>query len=753
MSLDVESLKKDPSLDYILSNFLGYATDAIQDQAIPNFFDGLLPTQRKHLLSLQDIGAMSESRHKKSSQVTANTQGNYRPVGVTYDVLVNMSQSFRVPQLFTDPEGLWGEPEIGEASAERYTEIRMSKLGEAVFFKHMPRTRLSAKSQPHGIVPVALNYTREKLEESYLPARLPALLLNGGTGMAVGIAQTFQPLSFDTLMPYLIAMAKGEKADISSLKFGYPANPAIISSPEEVTQALASGRGSIKVAGRFVVNYLNNGKPTSVDIVSLPNGKTYNKVGDSFNEWRTASGSDCPFSSYRNLSEENKTLLRFSIRNPNELSDKAKLDWAIRRLYQVDGLVDHRTVNMNALKERFPVEYNVELLVKDWLQERVALEQRVAKKDLEKAKFDLHRTDLLILLHEKLQEVSKALINSGSETELRTNLELALSIILDDEDFKYVSAVTVRQLSKLNTDQMLSKHKTLAEGTIPKLEAIVSDPTIAMDEVVKDLEWFVKNADSLAIRRISNEHDAFLRTFLQEQPKAPTLSSKQKDPSESKSRRNVWDNYSLSQGSSAAVLFTDSSGLFYRLDNSDFDKSTPLPKVIGSDCQMIQGAPSGTLPVYNKSSQRIEHISLAGLTSKKLSSAALLKLKSSEKGYFLVEDLSSGKPTHLYISTISNQKFVDLSDITNPQATILMSEGILQMALVNIDKLPRAISRVALEVAKLPDLKPEVIKQQTKSPKQSSRLPQRPTGLYLTDQSRPSILVMHQGLVERIQLN
>lgn len=736
MSLDVNAVRQDPAASYLLDEFLKYAGDAIQDQAIPHFYDGLLPTQRKHLLSLQDLGATSSSRFKKSSQVTANTQGHYRPVGMTYNVLVNMSQDFKVPQMLTDPEGLWGEPETGQAAAERYTEIRLSPLGEEALFKHLPNKRLSATSTPHGIVPLTLNYTMERLEEVYLPARLPMLLLNGGTGIAVGLAQTFQPLAFKPLIQYIIDKAKNLNPPLSTLKLGYPSNPLILSTQEELSEALNTGRGSIKVAGRYTVEYNQQKRPAAIIVHSVPNGKTYNKIGDALTEWRTRPNSNCPFSSFENRSEPNQTHLRFNIKRPSEFPTEAHIEQAIQLLYKECGIADYESINMVALKNRFPIQYTLPNLVDDWIEERVNVEQRVAKKDHARYAAELSRLTLLSLMQSHIEQVATALRTSTSNEELRNNLNRILSVNLSDDDFDYVSGITVRALTRFNMDAAQRRIDTLNTEILPHLTSVVENTEVAKEDVIKDLQWFLDNAQKLGIRDIQNSFDANLAAILQTKQSTPRTPIAQGTP---QARRTPWDPYKVKNSTSRVVLITGKNGLISKVANKDlpFD-----PKKVTATFEIVHAtiAPDvGSVPVFNVNTKRIEHIQAEKVESQKLSSGTILKLKPADY-YVPIQDLSEGNPTHVLFFTATKYKLVALPLITNPQATITLPMNPTRAYLVNKDSTLQYMDKVLGRRA----LTPEFIKAGDLSAKATREMPtfQSPDmqNLFLKDhRSYPSI--------------
>lgn len=512
--LDLDAVQADPTLAHALSSFLRYATHRITDQSLPTFFDGLLPAQRKLLLSMQDLGALADRKHQKASRVVAQSTAAYHPVGNTYNVLVNMSQPYKVPIPLTDPEGNWGEPENGVAAAERYTEIRLSRFGQDVLFTDLPSERTPATRTPHDVVPTSLTYTDLHWEEQYLPARLPVLLLNGSNGIAVGIAQTFQPLRFDTVLAATRAVLNGTPLTDVPLHLGYPAQCAIVSTPDEVRDAFMSGRGAIKTAARYEW-VESRGHTTALVITAVPPGTYYNTIGDAFADWKR-NDVTCPFDSYRNETETSTRLVFELKRNARPTSPAHRAD-ILRVAFKALPLTASMTVNMIALRGSFPVAYNLESFLTDWIAERSAIIQRVARAKAADLAKQLARLHLTVWLKRHLEFAIEQVKAAPTEADLAAAFnprfvpDFGRDITADEVGL--ILNTNLRSISRL-AEAELHARITKTEAEAARQTQLVESAEARADVIRDDLTYFEQHAKQYGITLPSNLYDAEIAALL-----------------------------------------------------------------------------------------------------------------------------------------------------------------------------------------------------------------------------------------------
>lgn len=486
LDLYLNVIGEDSSLEFLHNNFISYASDKIKDQAIPSMVDGLNPSQKAFILSLQDLKAYSDAKPQKSQRVNSQQNANYRPSASCYDVLVNMSQFWKNPVRLTAPSGNWGEIEGNPAAAERYTEINLSKFGEFVMLDDLPnKTRIQTTSEPYSVVPTNVTYTDLHWEEQYLPAKLPFILMNGSTGIAVGIAQTWQPLSAEYVINQAVRVIQNKAIDYGSLTMGYVTQPNIVSSPEETVKVFQRGRGSIRLAAKYNLVYERK-KVVAIEVTNTPPSLTLNSIGDKLNQWRILSAIDCPFEEFRNESEGNSILLRFNLKKAFFTDDDTRIESYISRLFDRCGLEVSETVNMVALHNNYPNDYSLESLLVAWCVERMDIVKRRASyeylalnKQVTSQAFLLfskdHFSDVAAILQnlETAEEVAASLYPKyvawcRSETGLgKYNAELVSipGLESDEQTFiAYTLDLRLRQVSKLSAQTSIKRMSDLLES-------------------------------------------------------------------------------------------------------------------------------------------------------------------------------------------------------------------------------------------------------------------------------------------------
>jgi len=255
-----------PSLSEFASRaYLAYAMSVVKGRALPSVEDGQKPVQRRILFTMREMGNRSDSPHKKSARVVGDVIGKYHPHGdvAVYEAAVRMAQDFTLRYPLIDGQGNFGSRDGDSAAAYRYTEVRLTGFAEHVLLSELDR----------GTVDFIDNYNGEFREPKLLPARLPVMLLNGASGIAVGMATEIPPhnlkevaeacaqtLENDPNAKPVIRMIKGPD---------FPGGGQIISSRDEIKRAYETGRGSIRVRARWSVEKLARGQ-YRVAVTQLP---------------------------------------------------------------------------------------------------------------------------------------------------------------------------------------------------------------------------------------------------------------------------------------------------------------------------------------------------------------------------------------------------------------------------------------------------------------------------------------------------
>lgn len=597
-SIDLDALGNDTALASSLTNFLTYSSHRILEQALPHFFDGLLPSQRKLFFSLQDLKAFPGKKYQKSTAVVSGSTGAYHPIGGSYDVLVNMSQDWRVQALLTDPEGNWGPIDGQRAAADRYTEVRISAFGEAVLFPDMPAVRQASDQTPHGIVPQSITYTDLLLEEDYFPAKLPMLLINGSNGIAVGIAQTWQPLAIRPLLTELRRFLSKGQIQFENIRLGYPTQPAITSPQADFIEAIKTGRGSVRSTGQYVLEKNRNGDVKAVVFTSTPHNVTLNSVGDDFNTWDSTAGTvvggktvpECPFSRFDNETEKSGIRLVFPLRKP---MSEAELAPHLAELIRRANLSSSHTINMTALKDRFPVVYGLEEFFADWLLERSNIIQRAAAKRVAELQRQWHRLDVLLWVRANLDLVTETLKTAENADAIKAALAFqwfahfgAAHEIITDEDLDILMDINLRQVSRLNEDELLKRVERV-KAELATQQNLVADSDSRDAAIDADLADILKNLDKYGVGNYSCPFSTELAELLDT---APVKANKAAAPAASGSTaaaNEKWWLTSVGKGADTDIIVYTEKSAILRVSSRSVKSTDFAPNLIDPEDKIV----------------------------------------------------------------------------------------------------------------------------------------------------------------------
>ena len=540
--LDFTEVENDPSLKYLFDNFLIYSSHIVQEKAIPSIADGLLPTQRRYLLAMAQLGCGSNSKTLKSTTIGSYVTGNLSPQGNPYSVLVGQSQYYRVPQMLFKPSGNFGEPEANAASADRYTESRLSPFAEKVFLEDIPsKPVLPIDEKEPDIVPYQNTYTNTHKEPEYLPSKIPSLLVNGNNGIGVSISQTWTPLAFKSFIQEYISYLEGNPIDYTKLRFGHPSNIKVISTQNEFIESLKTGHGSVRVAPSYNLLKSPRGKLLSIEVLACPPYVSLNDIGDNFNQWKNKD-SDCPFESYTNNSyiikdsilgvSVTEVKLTFALKTRNQISDLETINRYISLLYSKTGLIQSYTVNMTALDlNKYPREYTLESYLKEWTDFRENTIKKIALYNLEKVKNSLHRQKILLTVQREFEEFRKLFDTCEDKESLENGVRNLLVSSesfekeISSEDISYVLSIPLASIVRINFSLATDRLAKLQENRI-KFLSLVERREARIRYIIRENQEILENMGKYMIREIVNEFEESLSDILSNRPslkKAPSL--------------------------------------------------------------------------------------------------------------------------------------------------------------------------------------------------------------------------------------
>ena len=305
--------------------YLDYAVSVVKGRALPDLSDGLKPVQRRILYAMDQMGLAANARPVKSARVVGDVLGKFHPHGdsAAYDAMVRMAQDFSLRYPLIDGQGNFGSRDGDGAAAMRYTEARLT-----------PIARLLLDELDQGTVEFGANYDGSQQEPRWLPARLPLVLLNGASGIAVGMATEIPPHNLNEIVAALQVVLKDPRAPLDELLAvlpgpDFPGGGQIISAREDIRELYASGRGSLKARARFRFEELARGQWQLV-VDELPPGTSAQKVLEEIDELTNPKVK----AGKKSLTAEQQQLKQVVLAQLDSVRDESGKDAAVRLVFE-----------------------------------------------------------------------------------------------------------------------------------------------------------------------------------------------------------------------------------------------------------------------------------------------------------------------------------------------------------------------------------------------------------------------------------
>jgi len=464
-------------------SYIDYAMSVIVGRALPDVRDGLKPVHRRIIFAMNELGMTSDKPFKKSARIVGEVLGKYHPHGDTavYESLVRMAQDFATRYLTIDGHGNFGSVDGDSAAAMRYTEARMHKITSSMV--------ADIDCETVSFVP---NFDSSLEEPSVLPVRLPMLLLNGVTGIAVGMATNIPPHNLREIVDGTIALIDNPDLGVAGLMEhikgpDFPTAATIIGL-SDIKQAYETGRGSVKMSAVSTIEELAGGNGrmgrTAIIIHELPyqvnKAMLIEKIAELVKEQRLVGISDL-------RDESDRDGMRVVI----ELKRDAKPDVVRNNLYKFTSLATSFGVNMLALVGKQPRLMNLYEVLSEFVEHRVEIVTRRTIFFLKKAKMRAHILSGLLIALGSLDEVI-ALIKKSKTTE-EARLGLMSRFGLDTDQANAILEMQLRRLTGLEQDKLKSEYDELLKK-INEYESILADRqkvlTIIKEELTEDREKY-----------------------------------------------------------------------------------------------------------------------------------------------------------------------------------------------------------------------------------------------------------------------
>jgi len=455
------------------TSFLDYAMSVIVSRALPDVRDGLKPVHRRILYAMNDLGMHSDKPFKKSARIVGEVIGKYHPHGdvAVYDTMVRMAQDFSYRYMLVEGHGNFGSIDGDGAAAMRYTEARMSKVAMELL-----------RDIQKDTIDFVDNYDGEEQEPVVLPARFPNLLVNGTTGIAVGMATNIPPHNIGEVIDATIAVMEDPEISVLELMENYITGPdfptaAYILGRAGIKQAYETGRGSLVIRSK-------------VDIEDLPNGKKQLIVTEIPYQVNKAMMVEKIAQLVRDKSIEGITDLRDEsnrdgIRIVIELKRDVQSEVILNQLYRMTTLQTTFGVNILALVNNAPKQLGLKAVLQHYIDHQVVVIIRRTKYDLTKAKERAHILEGLRIALDHIDEIINIIRSSKDDTTAQSNLMERFG--LSEIQAKAILEMRLRRLTGLERQKVEDEYQELLV-IITDLTAILASHfrvmTIIKDELL-----------------------------------------------------------------------------------------------------------------------------------------------------------------------------------------------------------------------------------------------------------------------------
>ncbi|QFZ55496.1 DNA gyrase subunit A [Oceanihabitans sp. IOP_32] len=457
--------------DEMKSAYIDYSMSVIVSRALPDVRDGLKPVHRRVLYGMHELGIRANSAHKKSARIVGEVLGKYHPHGdkSVYDTMVRMAQEWSLRYMLVDGQGNFGSVDGDSPAAMRYTEARMQKISED-FLADIDKETVEHK----------LNFDDTLQEPTVLPTRIPGLLVNGASGIAVGMATNMPPHNLTEVVNGIIAFIDNNDIEIDELitHIKAPDFPTggIIYGYDGVKEAFHTGRGRIVMRAKANIEEINGRECIIVDEIPYQVNKAemIKKTADLVNEKKMEG-----IASIRDESDRNGMRIVYVLKRD------AIPNIVLNKLYKYTALQSSFSVNNIALVDGRPQLLNLKDLIHYFVEHRHDVVVKRTTYELRKAEERAHILEGLIIASDNIDEVIKIIRASSNADEARANLVERFK--LSEIQAKAIVEMRLRQLTGLEQDKLRTEYDALMI-TIEDLKDILDKKERRMDIIKSELE-------------------------------------------------------------------------------------------------------------------------------------------------------------------------------------------------------------------------------------------------------------------------
>ncbi len=508
LTFDLDRIIKINIEDEMKSSYIDYSMSVIVARALPDVRDGFKPVHRRILYGMMGINNVSTQPYKKCARVVGEVLGKYHPHGDSsvYGALVRMAQDWNMRYTLVDGQGNFGSVDGDGAAAMRYTECRLSKMGEHIM-----------DDMKKDTVDMDRNFDNTLDEPSVMPTKIPNLLVNGGNGIAVGMATNIPTHNLGEVIDGCCAYIDNPDIDVEGLMQYIPApdfpTGAYIYGLQGVKEAYETGRGRIIMRAKAEIE--SGETHDKIVITEIPYGVNKQQLI----EYIAELVKDGKIEGITNANDE---TARQGMRIVIDVRRDANANVILNKLFKMTALQSSFSVNQIALVKGRPRLLNLKDCIRYFVEHRHDITIRRTKYDKRKAEERAHLLEALIVACDNIDEVVH--IIRGSRTPAEAIEKLMKRFEFDEAQAKYVVDMRLSQLTGLSMEQLHKEYDEIIEQ-IKYLQNILDDPELCK-KVMKDelLEVKEKYGDARRTRIIPSEHEFNAEDFYPNDPVVVTVS-------------------------------------------------------------------------------------------------------------------------------------------------------------------------------------------------------------------------------------
>ncbi|WP_301358367.1 DNA topoisomerase IV subunit A [Stutzerimonas nitrititolerans] len=486
LDLSLDGVERRSLADFTEQAYLNYSMYVIMDRALPHIGDGLKPVQRRIVYAMSELGLNADAKHKKSARTVGDVLGKFHPHGdwACYEAMVLMAQPFSYRYTLVDGQGNWGAPDDPKSfAAMRYTEARLSRYSEVL---------LSELGQ--GTVDWVPNFDGTLDEPATLPARLPNLLLNGTTGIAVGMATDVPPHNLREVAAACVRLLDEPSATVEQLCEhvqgpDFPTEAEIVTPRADLLKIYETGRGSVRMRAVYRV------EDGDIVVAALPHQVSGAKVLEQIAAQMQAKKLPMVADLRDESDHENPTRIVIIPR-----SNRVNADELMQHLFATTDLESSYRVNTNVIGlDGKPQVKNLRVLLSEWLTYRIGTVRRRLQFRLDKVEKRLHLLEGLLVAFLNLDEVIHII-----RTEDQPKPVLMARFELSELQADYILDTRLRQLARLEEMKIRGEQDELAKEREKLLALLGSDAKLkklVRKELLEDAETYGDDRRSPIVAR------------------------------------------------------------------------------------------------------------------------------------------------------------------------------------------------------------------------------------------------------------